>query len=185
MPSVDPIRAACRRDHMPAYRQSGTRKVKDIIWIVLHATEGGSATGVASYFQSSSAGGSTHLVVDDERCERCLSNSTIPWGAPGANGKGFHIEQCGYARWSAVVWFSHWRTLRRAAFKTAQHAKAFGIPPVWVDAAGLHAGKPGITTHAECTKAFGGSHTDPGPAWPRKTFLRLVANYYAEIVDGN
>ena len=74
-------------------------------------------------------------------------------------------------------------TLRRAAYKTALHCKAFGIPPVFIRADGLRAGTPGITTHAESTKAFGGSHADPGPFWPRPLFLSLVGRYYAQLTD--
>src|SRR5207253_2149968 len=110
------------------------------------------AISVARYFTSENSGGSTQLVVDDANCYRCLKDEDIPWGAAsafGANQHGFHIEQCGYAKWSSVIWTSHWKTLQRAAFKTAYHCHKFSIPATFVDAAGLVAGKHGITTHAE------------------------------------
>lgn len=178
----DPIKADCRRDFYPAAHQSGRRKLSDVIWIVLHDTEGGTAAGIARYFQSPGAGGSAHLVVDDDACYRCLPNSAIPWGAPGANREGFHIEQCGFARWSAVVWRKHWRTLQRAAYKTALHCALFDIPPVFRTAPELRRRLPGVTTHVEVSRAFGlSTHTDPGPAWPRSLFMRLVRRYLAEI----
>ncbi len=176
-----PIGASCLRDYMPAYHTSGTRPVSDITLIVLHDEEASTAQGAARYFQSPSSGGSAHLCVDDQACYRCLEDNQIPWGAPGATHQGFHIEQAGYARWSAVIWFSHARTLRRAAYKTAYHCKLFRIPPVFLAASELKKGARGITTHAECSKAFGGDHTDPGRAWPRRAFMVLVRNYYKKL----
>jgi hypothetical protein len=177
----DPINATCHRDFDPAYHNSGPRPLKEIKWIVLHSTEGGTAAGVARYFKGTTAGGSTHLVVDDLECQRCLPDSARCWGAQGANWNGFHIEQCGFAKWSSVIWKSHRQTLKRAAYKTAYHCKKFGIPPIFRKAADLKAGKPGITTHVECSAAFGGSHWDPGKGWPRTLFLFYVKRYLAEM----
>ena len=176
-----PIGAECRRDSYPAYRTSGRRPLAAVTWIVLHSTEGGTAASVARYFQSSSARGSAHLVVDDYECQRCLPNSAVPWAAPGANYAGFHIEQCGFAQWSSEEWKSHRATLERAAYKTAAHCDLFGIPPVFRKAADLKARRPGITTHVECSEAFGGTHWDPGPGWPRSLFMTLVRRYLKEI----
>ena len=182
----DPIQADCRVG-FKASRHSGTRPADSIRWIVLHDTEGGTAWSVARFFadprepNQGGPSGSAHLVVDDEACYRCLSNEQVPWAAPGANQKGFHIEQVGYAKWSLIVWKKHLKTLQRAAYKTAFHCHKFGIPPRFVAADALKQGFPGVTTHAECTKAFGGDHTDPGPLWPRTLFMGLVKNYYRQL----
>jgi hypothetical protein len=178
---MDPIKAVCKRDHFPADKTSGFRKEEEIRWIVLHSTEGGTADSVARWFQNPDSGGSTHLVVDDDECQRCLNNNQVSWGAKGANRYGFHIEQCGFAKWVRDEWLLHEKTLRRAAYKTALHCKKFGIPPVFRTAAGLKAGKKGITTHVECSAAFGGSHWDPGKGWPRDLFMRWVKMYLAEM----
>jgi hypothetical protein len=180
---VDPIRADCRGGYH-AIRVSGLRDPAIIRWIVLHDTEGGTAEGVARYFTTSKAQGSVHLVVDDAECFRCLRNEEIPWGAVGANTKGFHIEQCGFAKWSAAIWQAHRQTLRRAAYKTAYHCHKFGIPPRFVDAAALKRGDKGVTTHKECSKAFGGDHSDPGLFWPRRLFMRYVTEYYQQLAGG-
>jgi hypothetical protein len=177
----DLIPAECRRDFYPAYRRSGKRTLSAVTWIVLHSTEGGTSASVARYFQSSSARGSAHLVVDDYECQRCLPNSAVPWAAPGANYAGFHIEQCGFAQWSSEEWKAHRPTLERAAYKTALHCHGLGIPAVFVKAADLEARQPGITTHAECSEAFGGTHWDPGAGWPRSLFMTLVRRYLEEI----
>lgn len=189
----DPISATCRRDYFPAIHSSGTRVTSDIHWIVLHDEEAPSARWAAEYFKDPASGGSAHICVDNVSCYRCLDNLTIPWGAAssfGANQHGFHIEQAGYARWSAVVWKSHLNTLKRAAYKTALHAKAFNVPLVWVPAADLLRGVRGITTHAEVSKAsraqdpahaFLYDHSDPGPFWPRIMFMYLVRRYYKTL----
>lgn len=170
------ISSACITTYQ-ANKTSGYRPATAIKWIVLHDTEGGTAESIARYFRSPSSGGSTHLVVDDNDCYRCLTNDQVPWGAKGANYAGFHIEQCGFARWSLKIWKTHLPMLRRAAYKTALHCKKFNIPVRFVDAAGLKAGKKGITTHVECSKAFGGSNYDPGPGWPRALFMGMVRTY--------
>jgi hypothetical protein len=175
------LNARCKRDFYKAVHTSGQRKAGSIIWIVLHDEEAPTARAAAEWFQNPSSGGSAHVAVDDQECYRCLANEDIAWGAPGANSKGFHIEQAGFAKWSAVVWKSHLGTLKRAAYKAAIHCKKFGIPVRFVNAKGLLAGEPGITTHAECTKAFGGTHTDPGPAYPMPLFLWLCRRYRRQL----
>jgi N-acetylmuramoyl-L-alanine amidase len=178
---ADPIKAVCARDYFPADKSSGSRKPSEIRWIVLHSTEGGTAKSVARYFQSASSGGSTHLVVDDLECQRCLNDSTVSWGAKGANRYGFHIEQCGFAKWTTLEWRQHDKTLRRAAYKTAVHCKKFGIPVRFISAADLKENRKGITTHVECSRAFGGTHWDPGKGWPQDLFMRYVKEYHAEL----
>jgi hypothetical protein len=181
---MEPIKATCHRDFYPAYRKQGTRSLEAIIWIVLHSAEAPTAKGVARYFQGPfppKQGGSTHLVVDDNECQRCLRDKEVPWGAKGANYAGFHIEQCGWAKWRLFMWRRHFRTVQRAAYKTAYHCHKFGIPPIYRKAAALKDGKPGITIHRECSKAFGGSHWDPGYFWPRRLFMMYVRQYLSEL----
>ena len=189
---MQPVASPCSREYLPAYHQSGERTTEMIRWIVLHDEEAPTARSAAEYFKSQQSGGSAHIAVDDGECFRCLRNTTIPWGARsciGANTHGFHIEQAGYARWSAVVWGKHYRTLQRAAYKTAVHCKVFSIPVRFVTAAEMP-GMAGITTHAEVTKAskrldpahaWWYSHTDPGPLWPRRWFMRRVAVHRAAL----
>jgi hypothetical protein len=61
------------------------------------------------------------------------------------------------------------------------HCNLFGIPAKFITADGLKTNMEGITTHAEVTKAFGGTHTDPGPLWPRWLFMRLVRGYLTRL----
>jgi hypothetical protein len=179
------LKAVCNRDHMPAFRQSGSRSTGAIRLLVLHDTEGGTAEGVARYFAGHEAGGSAHLVIDDTSCYRCLEDEVIPWGAPGANTNGFHIEQCGYASWSKARWMLHVRMLRRVAYKLAVHSHKFGIPLRFVTADELRhygvLGVSGVTTHLAITESGiggpGGTHTDPGDNYPLGFVLWLAKRY--------
>lgn len=173
------IGATCSKQHFPAKRASGRRPLSQIKWIVIHSTEGGTALGAAMWFRNPTAGGSAHLCLDDDFCYRTLGDDVIPWGAQGANYHGFHIEQAGFARWIATMWSkTHRRTLMRSAYKTALHCRRYGIPVRFVTAAQLKQGVSGITTHNECSKAFGGTHWDPGSGWPRRLFMTMVRGYF-------
>ena len=197
----DSLTAECRRDYYPAVHTSGTRLLRDIEIVAMHDEEADTAKSAAVWFLNPASGGSAHLAVDDVVCYRCLPNGAIPWGSSSApqlssNRHGFHIEQAGYARWSAVIWMKHWRTLKRAAYKTAYHLDRFDLPATFLTSAMLvenaRAGKRsrGVTTHAEITKASkildpanasNYNHTDPGLFWPRRTFMKNVRKYLAEI----
>jgi len=176
----DDIRAVCHRDFTAAH-DSGHRDTKLVKWVVLHSTEGMTAAAAANWFSNPKSAGSAHLVVDGTICYRTLANDRVPWAAPGANEDGFHIEQAGFAHWSLTTWLAHRKTIERAAYKTAVHLDLFKLPAVFVGWRELRADLPGVTTHAECTKAFGGDHTDPGPFWPRWLFMRRVRAYLAEL----
>ena len=169
-----------------ASRTSGTRPVSDIKWVVVHSTEGGSALSVAQMFHRQDARASTHLVVDQFDCYRMLADTDVPWGAPGANRNGYHIEICGFAQWSRVVWLAHDPTLRRGAYKAAQRCVRYGIPARWVGPLGLWLGRKGLTTHADVTKwqkTYGG-HTDPGANFPKDVYLSYVKLYVKELLAG-
>lgn len=73
---------------------------------------------------------------------------------------------------------SYRRLLRRTARLTAELCLAYDVPPYFVTAAGLRAGKRGVTTHRQVSLAWGQSvHWDPG-AWPRRAFMRKTRHYY-------
>lgn len=183
-----PIQAVCDKS-FTAKRTSGTRAISEIRWIVLHDEEADTAISAARFFTTPAAQGSAHLCVDERTCYRTLPNESIPWGAAsafGANEHGFHIEQAGFARWSSVLWKSHYRTLQRAAYKTAVHFLIFPNVELRFVTAGDLPRLSGITTHAEISKASRRldphnaerySHSDPGPFWPRRLFMSMVRGY--------
>ena len=171
-----PLEAECSRRYA-AVRHSGKRSLSAIGLIVIHCTESDSARSSAQWFENERAQGSAHLVLDDAECYRTLGNEFIPWGAKGANTRGFHIEIAGWARWSRDDWMTHEHALRRAAYKAAVHAKKFGIPIRWLKPAQLRSGEKGFATHAMCTQAFGGDHTDPGRNCPTDQLLAWTTEY--------
>ena len=171
-----PVDAPCSRRYT-AVRQSGRRSLSQIGLIVIHCTESNSAQSSAQWFENTRAQGSAHLVLDDAECYRTLDNELIPWGAKGANTRGFHIEIAGWARWNRNDWMKHEQALRRAAYKGAFHAKKFGIPIRLLTPAQLKAGEKGFVTHAMCTQAFGGSHSDPGRNCPTDLLIQWANEY--------
>lgn len=187
-----PVNQSCRLDHYPAAHTSGSRDTSAIRLIVLHDTEGGTAAGVAAWFQNPASTGSAHIVVDETECQRCLPNTAIPWAAPNANTDGFHIEMCGRASYTNIVWKQqHRMTVDRAAYKAALHCYRLGIPARWVGPRGLAANRSGITTHRNVStwSARAGlpgdhSHTDPGLFFPRWWFMRRVRHHLAAIKAG-
>jgi N-acetylmuramoyl-L-alanine amidase len=173
-----PISADCSPRYK-ARRSSGRRPFSQIWWVVQHSTEGGTALGAAAWFANPDSAGSAHLCIDNENCFRTLDDAMIPWGAKGANYHGYHIENAGFAKWTSYIWSKQRRReLQRSAYKTALRCRWYKIPPRWVGASGLRIGVRGITTHNECTKAFGGSHWDPGPGFPKALYLTFVKGYY-------
>lgn len=165
-----------------AVHNSGARPASAIKYLVLHATEGPTAEGAAGWFANPASGGSAHLVVDDGNCFRTLDDLVIPWAAPPLNQAGYHIEQAGFSRWSRLKWLAHLATIRRAAYKGALRCKRYGIPTVYVDAAGLKAGRKGVTTHLQISLAFHESdHSDPGTGYPLTTFMWLLRWYMRRV----
>jgi hypothetical protein len=164
-----------------ARHDSGPRRKSRIKWVVLHSTEGGTAESVARFF-ATTAQASTHLVVDDKECWRMVPDLVIPWGAPGVNTGGLHIEQCGYARWTRAEWLAHGHTLDRSAAKAARWCHMYGIPLRWVGPVGLRLGRKGITTHADASKAFKkGGHWDPGAGFPKDVWMARAKADLADI----
>lgn len=166
-----------------ARHDSGPRRATDVRLVVVHSTEGGTAESVARYFHTT-AQASTQLVVDDAECYRCVPDLVIPWGAPGANRSGLHVEHCGYARWSREEWLEHEPMLRLSAAKCARWCYHFRIPRRWLTVEQLKAGKRGFCTHADASKAFppNAGHHDPGSGFPKALFMQYVRRAYAELI---
>jgi hypothetical protein len=171
--------------YVPCRDQWPRRTSMPHIWIVLHSIEsgegGGTAEACASYFRDPrNANGtpriaSTQFVVDNNSTIRCAEWENRVAGAVGANDEGWHIEQAGVAAQSADQWRDDYSTdmvIHQTAPLVAALAQRDGIPLRFVDAAGLKRGQPGVTTHHECWKAFGGDvRTDPGPEYPMTEML--------------
>ncbi len=172
-----PIGAYCSTEYR-ALRTSGSRRLAAIELLVVHSTEGDSARGAARWFTNPACRGSAHVVVDGIECFRTLPPSVIPWGAPGANGRGWHLEITGRAGWTRAQWLAHRPTIERAAYKLAWHGRAFGIPLVRLTDVELSRGvKHGIADHRQCSRVFGGTHWDVGDGFPWDVFLARARAY--------
>lgn len=163
-----------------------SRKPSDIKWIVLHAMQAPerltTAEGTANYFATTSVKASAHFNCDADSTVQSVRLKDVAYGAPGANKSGVHIEQAGYSEQSAVDWsdeFSQKMLRGQVAPLVAKLAVACGIPIRFVDAAALKRGENGITTHHECSKAFGGDHWDPGLAYPMGQVLDVARLWVA------
>lgn len=155
-----------------ARRSSGTRRLSSIGLLVVHCTQSSTARGAAAWFANPRSRGSAHVVVDELECFRTLPPSAIPWGAPGANGRGWHLELAGFAQWNRREWLRHRGTIERAAYKLALHGRAFNVPLTRLTTSQLRAGRArGIVDHRQCSKAFGGSHWDVGDGFPWDVLL--------------
>lgn len=173
----------------------GDARGKDVLrpmpppWIVLHDTEGPGHLGVdddrataasnAAYFANPEAKVSTQLVVDNTgACYRCVADDQIAWGAGAVNPQALQIEMA--APVGAAVgrtredWLAQDVLLDTAAAHVAHWCDLYDIPAVFVTGDDMLLGARGITTHAEVTKAFGGSHIDPGPTFPIDEFIAMV-----------
>jgi len=162
----------CSRKFFPSPNQNDNPRVMPPDWIVLHDTEGGTdAANIAAYFFNPESKVSVHLVVDDEgACYRCVADDHSAWGAGAANPRALQIELVAplgaASKWSEEDWGSHETLLEIAAAHVAHWCELYSIPTQFVNAEGLKAGQRGITTHHEVSRAFGGTHFDPGEGFP-------------------
>jgi hypothetical protein len=163
------------------YTPVGTRR---IIWLVLHDMQapkkGDTAEAVANYFHNMDVpqqnGASAHECIDDNSVVGCVRTGDVAWAAPNANSLGYHFEMAGYANQSTNEWLDAYGhdMLRIAADRLRAKADELGIPLIFRRAPELVAGLPGVTTHFECSQAFGGDHWDPGPNFPIAYLLSLA-----------
>lgn len=166
---------------------------RDVRHVVIHTMEApekpGTAESVARWFADEEAPAfpapraSAHYCIDNERTIQCVREVDVAWGVPGKYTDGFyvnaatiHLEHAGFARQSAAEWLDAYSDalLRRSAKLAREICSRHGIPLVYVDAEGLRRGDLGLTGHVDLSRAFGGSHYDPGPYFPWSHYLSLV-----------
>jgi N-acetyl-anhydromuramyl-L-alanine amidase AmpD len=172
----------------PNVTRTGGRRI-DLV--VLHtmemAEDADAAENCAAWFRNPVARASAHYCVDADSIVRCVRDEDVAWHAPGANHDGIGIELAGRARQTRREWTDRYSgaVLIRAAGLTADLCRRHGIPPAWLHAADLKAGKRGLTTHAAVSEAFRRStHSDPGRGFPFERFLASVRVALARPVEG-
>jgi N-acetylmuramoyl-L-alanine amidase len=158
--------------------------------VVLHCTDtvemADRAEKCAAYFATTERIASAHYACDEDSIVQCVPEDAVAYGARGANRFRVHIEHAGLARQTREQWLDApgIAMLDRSAQLVAEIALRRGFPIAWVDSAGLLRNEPGITTHAECSRAFGGTHHDPGPFFPVEDYLRRAQQYAERTLGG-
>ncbi len=159
------------------YRPAGRKSVD---WVVIHTAEvgefGDSAEKLLQRCAVTDRIVSWHYAVDNSSITQSVHEYDVAFHASGANRVGIGIELCGRAGQTAAQWNDAYSIamLARAARLTAEICKRWHIPIAYINTEGLLGKYRGITTHAACTKAFGGTHEDPGPNFPLVRFLDSV-----------
>ena len=156
--------------------------------VVIHTMEiaerDGAAEAVAAWFANPASEVSAHYSVDADTTIQCVREDDIAWHARGGNANSIGIELAGFAGQGSRGWADDYSraVLERAAGLTAEVCERLAIPIRRLRAAGLTAGRRGITGHADVSAAFGKSdHWDPGPDFPWPRFLRLARG--SDIVE--
>lgn len=184
--------------HPDNYTEGGNFPLK---WIVIHSTVSpcvpGGARNIARYFQKPGLQSSAHYITDPAENIQSVGDHDIAYHC-GFNQGSLGEEMCdipgpvpddkpGTAAWKAAkrAWRwakpNQWKMLNRVARLTARNCLSRGIPIRFVGVKGLRAGKHGITTHANMSKAFKRStHWDPG-FWPRRAFILMVKAHAAKL----
>lgn len=162
---------------------------KPIRRVVIHSAvmpcEPGRARQLGQMNSAGSTGGSWHYSTDPDDTFQCSWDSFVCWHAP-PNSHSIGIEMADNpsripGRW---VKANQRKMLERTAKLTAQLCAAYGLPVRFLTVSDLKAGRTGITTHNNVSRAFGqSSHWDPG-AWPRRRFMRAVRRHHRELMGG-
>ena len=147
----------------------------DVRKIVIHVAEG-SYSGTISWLENCAAQASAHYVVSRKgRMAQCARDEDIAWHAGwwDTNTHSIGIEHAGYI--DNPEWFT--RSMYHASARlSAWCCKKYKIP---ID-------RKHIIGHSEvpgCSGSGGGAdcHTDPGPYWNWKMYMRLIYYYASRL----
>ena len=172
--------------HHGGQHHGSNGKIHTIVW---HDEEfpikDSSAQIIATMFAGVNHGDScAHYVIDRDSENHCALDSEICYHAPPNMGT-IGIERDGYASMSTAAWNAPaaQATTCRVAARTAELCVRHGLPPVWRTVAETAHNVPGVTSHANRSKAFGQSaHSDPGPAFPVAASMALVVKARMQIL---
>lgn len=161
------------------YSWTADRLVGQPSVIFMHTTEGGegrtSAEDGAVYDKNRRDGTSTHLFIDpDSTAQEVEFKDEAHAARRHGNDVGIQIEICGKAGQTIAQWDddNSRKIVQRAIQACYEIRKLYGrarFPLVNLTPAQLRAGQHGFAEHLDATLAWpedGGTHTDPGPAFP-------------------
>jgi hypothetical protein len=157
------------------YTNSDRETSYDVKKIVIHVAEG-SYSGTVSWLENCAAGASAHYVVSSKGgMAQCVRNENIAWHAGwwDTNTHSIGIEHAGYI--DNPEWFTR-SMYHTSARLSAWLCKKYKIP---ID-------RKHIISHSQvpgCSGSGGGidCHTDPGPYWNWKMYMRLIFHYRSRL----
>lgn len=185
-PPIHPVPALPRIKMIEARWYRTTQRRTAPIWIVIHCTDGAEGPtkaedGALELASIPDVGRkrSVHWFVDTDSIVQCVPMECEAWHAGRtANLFGEGIELCGRASQTREQWLDRLSLpmLAIAARLVRWRCDALGIPLRYLTPTQLRAHMPGITTHADITRAFPveTTHTDPGSGFPLVDFLAAV-----------
>jgi N-acetylmuramoyl-L-alanine amidase CwlA len=159
------------REH-PAVNHGGPCKK---LYVVVHDTEGGTTRSIEAYFATGKAGGEgdgAHVIVDNKEIVQIAPLSALLYHAPGGNTNGIGFEHCGFASLSRLQWLKKRKMLTLSARRVAWlcYVNGWGVP------------KRGKNVFAHGDFPPPNFHTDPGPNFPWRLYMRLCRRAYAKLV---
>lgn len=159
------------------YTKTSGRRIDYIVIHDMEAPEKGeTAENIARYFATTDTKASAHYNVDNNSIVQSVREQDIAYHAP-PNLHSIGVEHAGYARQSREEWLDAYGQdmLRLSARLVAELVLKYNLPVQWLSPDELRAGKRGITSHRNVSKAFGqSSHTDPGPDFPIGWYMDRV-----------
>jgi hypothetical protein len=173
--AVDYPQAAWRPAASCNYTNSTRESSHDVRKIVIHVAEG-SYSGTISWLENCAAQASAHYVVNrNGEMAQCVRNEDVAWHAGwwDTNTHSIGIEHAGYI--DNPYWFTG-SMYHTSARLSAWCCKKYEIP---IDRKHIigHDLVPG------CSTSGGGvdCHTDPGPYWNWKKYMRLIEHYWSSL----
>jgi hypothetical protein len=144
---------------------------------VWHSTECGDAhgitelEGVVGFWMEQNLGYGAHVIIDkDGNSALCADPNQITYAVEHHNTNTWSVELIGYARFTPKLWWARVKQLDKLARWMAWLNLEYGVP--------LQFGvSRGWSRHLDQSKAFGGSHTDPGVFFPYRFVLRKARKY--------
>jgi len=166
------------------------------IWVVVHDMEfperTDAAEWTAAYFARGADGRSvsSHYTADLDSIVQCVRLADTAWtvGNRAGNYRGINWELAGFASQTREQWLDEFgrAMLTRIAAVMRRDMDRYGIPVRVLTDAQVNAFTPGVTSHAQLGRVFGGSdHTDPGRAFPWDVLLDLIEGETMPLTDAD
>jgi hypothetical protein len=164
---------ALRRVSIPSPNHSGGRPSSRLL--VVHTSEGATTFRNLGNFLANPSSQVSYQVGFDDTSATEVGEYVAPhltaWAAMAANSWGEHGCCCtpsgASSGWSRETWLGHDNMLRACGVWLGEESERYLVPLVKIGADDIVAGRSGVCGHGDCSAAgAGGSHTDPGPAFP-------------------